>query len=183
MKQCFPNTLDKFQDDFSIKVTDHLSMLIIDDQNNEKDSIFSIFNEEKTENDLIKNLTLSSNHCFICRDKNIKNLLSKKNVLPRTIEESKGLEYDIVIVYNFFTESPFYSLWDKLFRDDNLEEFSKERNSSVIELENLLTKEDLEKLIKSLKLEQYYRGMQEEEIKETILKDVKNLKYPSLQTI
>ena len=96
-------------------------MLIIDDYTNENDSIFSIFNKDKTENDLIKNLTLSSNHCFLCRRKKTKEELKKKNVLPRTIEESKGLEYDIVIVYNFFSESPFYSLWDKLFRDDNFE--------------------------------------------------------------
>ena len=181
MRQCFPNTLDKFQDDFSIKITDHLPMLIIDDYNSQNDSIFSIFNKDKTESDLIKNLTLSSNHCFICRGKKTKQELKKKNVLPRTIEESKGLEYDIVVVYNFFSESPFYSLWDKLFRDDNLNEFSEKRNSSVIELENLLTKEDLVKLIKSLRLDQYYQGMKDEEIKEKILKDVKNLKYPSLK--
>ena len=63
-----------------------------------------------------------------------------------------------------------------------LNEFSEERNLSVVELENILTKEDLVKLIKSLGLDQYYQGMKDEEIKEKILTDVKNLKYPSLKS-
>ena len=181
MKECFPNTLDKFQDDFSIKVTEHLPMLIIDNSNNEKESIFFIFNEEKTSDDLAKNLTLSSNHCFICRDKETKSKLIKKNVLPRTIEESKGLEYDIVIVYNFFSKSPFSSLWDKLFRDDNLDDYNDDYKSSVLELKNILAKENIEQLIKSLRLTQYYEDMGEKEIKKKIIREVEKLKYPSLK--
>ena len=181
MKECFPNTLDKFQDDFSIKVTDHLPMLVIDNSSDEKDSIFFIFNEEKTSDDLARNLTLSSNHCFICRDKKTKEKLMKKNVLPRTIEESKGLEYDIVIVYNFFSKSPFKTLWDKLFREDNLDDYQDNYKSSILELKKILANENIEQLIKSLRLTQYYEDMEEKDIKAKIIKEIEKLKYPSLK--
>ena len=103
------------------------------------------------------------------------------NVMPRTIEESKGLEYDIVIVYNFFSSSPFYSLWDKLFREENLNELNDDSDSSVLEMENILIKEDLKKLVISLKLEQFYLNMGESEIKNKIINEIKNMKYPDLK--
>ena len=175
MRECFPNTLDKFQDDFSIKVTDHKPMIISD-----IDSLFSIFNDENK--NLIQNLTLSSLHCFICRDKETKKKLIKNKVMPRTIEESKGLEYDIVIVYNFFSSSQFYSLWDKLFREENLIESSDESKYTILELKNILVKEDLKELVKSLRLDQFYYDMSEEKIKDKIINELKNLKYPTLKS-
>ena len=174
IRECFPNTLDKFQDDFSIKVTDHKPMLL-----SNIGLLFSIFKDEK--NNLLKNLTLSSLHCFICRDKIIKNKLIKKNVMPRTIEESKGLEYEIVIVYNFFSTSSFYYLWDKLFREENLNELIKDSDSSILKIENILIKEDLIKLVKSLKLKQFYFDMGESEIKDKIINEFKIMKYPNLK--
>ena len=175
MRECFPNTLDKFQDDFSIKVTDHKPMII-----NNINELFSIFNDEKI--NLVRNLTLSSLHCFICRDKKTKIELSRHKVMPRTIEECKGLEYDIVIVYNFFSSSKFYSLWDKLFREDNLSESNDESNSIVFGLENILIKENLEKLIKSLKLDKLYKTTDDKKIKGKIIDELKNMKYPTLKT-
>ena len=91
------------------------------------------------------------------------------------------MEYDIVIVYNFFSKSPFSSLWDKLFRDDNIDDYNDDYKSSVLELKNILAKENIEQLIKSLRLTQYYEDMGEKEIKKKIIKEVEKLKYPSLK--
>ena len=173
IRECFPNTLDNFQDDFSLKVTEIKPMLI-----NDIDSIYKIFNDENT--NLVKNLTLSSLHCFICRDKKTKLELSKLKVMPKTIEECKGLEYDIVIVYNFFSSSQFYDLWEKLFRD-NLEESTKNYNTSFLELEHILESEDLNILIKSLGLYQFYENNNEDEIKDKIINELICMKYPSLK--
>ena len=104
-------------------------------------SLFNIFNDENTY--LEKNLTLSSLHCFICRDKQTKIELERRRVMPMTIEESKGLEYDIVIVYNFFSSSKFESLWSKLFREDYLEETESGNKDNIYELEKILLNENL----------------------------------------
>ena len=175
MKECFPNTLDKFQDDFSIKITEHKPMLV----NNIK-TLFDIFNDENV--NLVKNLTLSSLHCFICRDKIIKKELNRYNVMPRTIEESKGLEYDIVIVYNFFSSSPFYSLWDKLFREENLTESNDEFKSIITNLKNILAKENLKQLVNSLGLDKFYTNDSEERIKDKIINELRCMKYPFLKS-
>ena len=175
IRECFPNTLDKFQDDFSFKITNSKPLII-----SNINSFFSIFGDENT--NLVKNLTLSSLHCFICRDKKTKLYLKEKNVFVRTIEESKGLEYDIVIVYNFFSQSKFYYLWDKLFREENLSESNENDYISVSNLENILLKEDITELISSLKLEQFYENMNEDQIKTKIMDELRSMIYPSLKS-
>ena len=174
IRECFPNTLDKFQDDFSFKITNSKPMII-----SNINSFFSIFGDENT--NLVKNLTLSSLHCFICRDKTKKLELKTQNVFARTIEESKGLEYDIVIVYNFFSQSPFYNLWDKLFREENLSESTGSDYISISNLENILIKEDISELIASLNLNQFYLNMDEEQIKRKIVEELRSMTYPSLK--
>ena len=89
--------------------------------------------------------------------------------MPKTIEECKGLEYDIVIVYNFFSSSKFRSLWDRLFREENLTESENDYNDSIIELEKILLKENLSELIKSLGLVQFYENLTNSEIKDKII--------------
>ena len=174
MRECFPNTLDKFKDDYSIKVTNYKPLLI-----KNIEILFTIFNNDDLYEE--KNLTLSSLHCFICRDKTTKLKLIERGALSRTIEEAKGLEYDIVIVYNFFSESKFYSLWDKLFREDNLKESENDSNISKLELEKLLLKENLKELINSLGLENLYTNNTEDEIKEKIINELRYMKYPHLK--
>ena len=105
----------------------------------------------------------------------------ERGALSRTIEEAKGLEYDIVIVYNFFSESKFYSLWDKLFREDNLTESENVSTDSKLELEKLLLKENLKELINSLGLENLYINNTEDEIKAKIINELRNMKYPHLK--
>ena len=174
MRECFPNTLDKFKDDFSIKVTNYKPLLI-----RNINSLFNIFNDENTY--LEKNLTLSSLHCFICRDKQTKNQLERRRVMPMTIEESKGLEYDIVIVYNFFSSSKFESLWSKLFRDDYLEDIEGINKDNIYELEKILLNEDLLELVESLGLNQFYENNNEAQIKDRIINELYNMKYPQLK--
>ena len=174
MRECFPNTLDKFKDDFSIKVTEYKPFLIKD-----INLLFNIFNDENTY--LEKNLTLSSLHCFICRDKYTKHELERRNVMSMTIEECKGLEYDIVIVYNFFSSSKFQSLWSKLFREDYLEETIDEDKYNILELEKILLNENLTELVESLGLNQFYADNNEEQIKNKIINELYNKKYPKLK--
>ena len=176
MRECFPNTLDKFQDDFSIKVTEHKPMLI-----GNINSLFDIFSDDNMNE--VKNLTLSSLHCFICRDKKIKRELTEYQVMPKTIEESKGLEYDIVIVYNFFSSSKCFTLWDKLFRETNLEEEENNDDDYIVQkLEETLSKENLSELIKSLRLTQFYENMDERAIKNKIINELRCMKFPNLKT-
>ena len=180
IKECFPNTIDNFQNDFSIKVIDYKPMII-----SNIDTLFSIFNDETA--NLRTNLTLSSFHCFICRDKDTKKELSKRKVLPRTIEESKGLEYEIIIVYNFFSSSKHFSLWDELFREENLSESNtiKGYDTIIYEIKETLLKENMNNLINSLGIKQLYEEMDEDEdgskMRQKILKELEKMRYPSLK--
>ena len=174
IRECFPNTLDKFQDDYSIKVTNFEPILVKDIS-----PLFNIFANENT--NLQKNLTLSSLHYFICLDKETKKELTKRKALARTIEESKGLEYDIVIVYNFFSSSKYYSLWDNLFREENLSEYEGDNSDDKLKLEKILLNEDLKELINSLGLEYLYENDNEYEMKEKIINELRYMKYPNLK--
>ena len=116
----FPQTLDKVKCDFTKDITGYKPSIITNldefinkltgNNNNEK-------NDEKKNNQ--REFTFAFNHCFICRNSEIEKKLSekyKKKILVSTVKDSKGMEYEIVIIYNFFKDSmPFVlNLWSKV---------------------------------------------------------------------
>ena len=121
----FSNTLDKVRIDFSTQVGGGEKPFLIPykirtnegDKNKilENKTGFDYFLKRLTDNNLflddknaIINLSFSVNHCVICRNNSIVKKLNEKynnKIFCSTIYESKGLEYEIVIIYNFFQDS------------------------------------------------------------------------------
>ena len=127
----FINTLDKVRMDFSTQVgSGEKPFLIpykIKIEGGEKNKNFKNFEDYEnktgfdyflkglTDNNLfledeksIINISFSVNHCVICRNNDIVKQLNKKynnKIFCSTVNESKGLEYEIVIIYNFFKDS------------------------------------------------------------------------------
>ena len=177
MKLLFPNTLDKFQDDFSIKIIEQKPIylknidLIID----------TIKNSEKS-----KDYTLVANHCFIYnneKDGELLNNLYGDKIYKLNVEQSKGLEFEMVICYNFFTSSKFQNLWEKIFK--NITEEKKNycdsiNSSSIIKLESILNQENINYLIETLHLRNIYPNSSDEEIHEKLIQELNTFIYPKL---
>ena len=71
------------------------------------------------------NISFGVNHCVICRNNNVVKELNKKynnKIFCSTVFESKGLEYEIVILYNFFKDSlPFIKdIWTIILKNINI---------------------------------------------------------------
>ena len=93
---------------------------------------FDYFLKGLTENNLfldepksIINISFSVNHCVICRNNNVVKALNEKynnKIFCSTAFESKGLEYEIVILYNFFKDSlPFVKeIWTYILKNINV---------------------------------------------------------------
>ena len=158
MKLLFPNTIDKFQDDFSIKVIEqkpiylkHIDLII--------DNI--IHNQENND------YTLTAKHCFIYNSENdgkeLYNLYGD-NIYKLSVEQSKGLEFEMVIVYNFFSSSKFQGLWDKIFDNLKGEKNDSINSSAKVQLGSILFKEDITYLIETLHLRNIYLNLNDDEI-------------------
>ena len=158
MKLLFPNTLDKFQDDFSIKVIDQKPIIL----KNIDLIIQNITNNQQNNGNM--DFTLAANHCFIYNNENDEkelNNLYGENIYKLNIEESKGLEFEMVIVYNFFSSSKFQSLWNKIFR--NLKGGKNEdiNATSKVQLTSILCQENISTLINTLNLKDIYSDLEE----------------------
>ena len=166
MKLLFPNTIDKFQDDFSIKVIDQKPIIL----HNINLIINNIKNNSKNGK---KDYTLTANHCFIYRSEEdgIKlNNLYGENIYKLNVEQSKGIEFEMVIAYNFFSSSKFQGLWHKIFSklDGGINESIN--SSCKLQLTSILFKENIEVLMETLNLKQFYL----EAIKKLNIKDNKS---------
>ena len=109
MKKLFPNTIDKFKDDFSIKIIDQKPIYLT----NLQLIINNIINTQES-----NDYTLAANHCFIYyneRDGKELNEKYKDKIYKLNVELSKGLEFEVVIVYNFFSSSNHQDIWEKIF--------------------------------------------------------------------
>ena len=158
----FSHTLDKVRMDFSTKVgagekpylippeikvceskkLNYKNLEII-----EKKTGFDYFLKGLTENNLFLddpkstiNISFSVNHCVICRNNDVvKNLNKKYNnkIFCSTAFESKGLEYEIVILYNYFKDSlPFIKeIWSYVLKNINVKQ--TENNYLYLIKENL----------------------------------------------
>ena len=102
MKLLFPNTIDKFQDDFSIKIIERKPIFL----NNINLIIDKITNKDENNNN--HDYTLTANHCFIYNSEKDGDELNRSygdDIYKLNVEQSKGLEFEIVIAYNFFSSS------------------------------------------------------------------------------
>ena len=117
----FPQTLDKVKCDYTKNIAGYQPSIIYDldsfinkltgQENND--------NNNNNNNNKNKEFTFAFNHCFICRNLEAEKKLSEKyhkKILTSTVMESKGMEYEIVIIYNFFKDTiPFVlNLWSKV---------------------------------------------------------------------
>ena len=140
----FSHTLDKVRMDFSTQVGGGEKPYIIPPEIKvrqgkrmnyknlellENKTGFDYFLKGLTDNNLflddpksIINISFSVNHCVICRNNNVVKELNKKynnKIFCSTAFESKGLEYEIVILYNFFKDSlPFVKeIWTYILKN------------------------------------------------------------------
>jgi len=174
MKILFPNTIDKFQDDFSIKIIDQKPIYL----RNINLITNNIINTEQN-----NDYTLAANHCFIYNNENdgekLRNLYGDR-IYKLNVEQSKGLEFEMVIVYNFFTSSKFQGLWEKIFsnlkggRNDSI------NSSAKVELGGILYQEDLYYLIETLHLRNIYLNLSDDIIQKKILDELNDFVYPNL---
>ena len=163
----FSNTLDKVRMDFSTQVGGGEKPYLIPYKINFKDKNensqnygktgFDYFLKGLTENNLflddeksIINASFSVNHCVICRNNNtVKNLNKKYNnkIFCSTVYECKGLEYEIVIIYNFFKDSlPFVqNIWKFILKNIH---FNKVENNYLSLVKQNLEYENINQSIR-----------------------------------
>ena len=208
----FPNTIDKFQDDFSLKIIDqkpiilkNLNLIIdnikniknkdeiknnkIKEENNyyKKNNDNKINDENEEEEDEDDDYTLAANHCFIYnseKDGEELNKLYGDSIYKLNVEETKGLEFEMVIVYNFFSSSKFQGLWNKIFKNININnEFNDSINqSSKIQLRNILCQENINVLLETLNLKKIYPSYSPDksgQIEEKIINELNDFVYPN----
>ena len=180
----FSNTLDKVRMDFSTQVGGGEKPFLIPykihfekNKNNEpimeNKTGFDYFLKGLTDNNLFLedekaniNISFSVNHCVICRNNDVVKKLNEKyknKIFCSTVYESKGLEYEIVILYNFFKDSlPFVNeIWKFILK--NIRFNTVENNYLSLVKQNL----DYENIPQSTKDEIY-----------TIFKDKFNVDFP-----
>ena len=176
IRELFPNTLDKFKDDFSVKITNFKPVFLKDINN------FMTLLSNKGNNILNRqNLTFSYYHCFICRsDKTAKSLSKQYNqsIYTTDILKSKGLEFEIVIVYNFFTESNYKEIWNLIFRKIKLKTNEDLKSNGLNILNEALNDFELEYLLNHNEL--FDEGLNKDEIKDKILKEFSEFIFPDL---
>ena len=148
----FPQTLDKVKCDYTKDISGYQPSIIYnldsfvnrltggDPDTNDK-------NGKNDKNKQKKEFTFAFNHCFICRNLEAENNLSEKynkKILTSTITESKGMEYEIVIIYNFFKDAyPFVlNLWSKVLTHMT---FQKSINQNIESIRKELEFEEVEK--------------------------------------
>ena len=105
-------------------------------------------NSEKDNNK--REFTFAFNHCFICRNPEAEKKLSEKynkKILASTVRDSKGMEYEIVIIYNFFKDAmPFVlNLWIKVL---NHMKFDLTENPNIGDIKKELEFEEVPENIK-----------------------------------
>ena len=169
IRELFPNTLDKFQDDFSIKIIDEKPIYISNINLLIKKFISN--KNEKLDNQF---LSFSANHCFICRNREYAEKLSNEynnRIYTLSIEESKGLEYEIVIISDFFSNSPFINEWNLFFQKITLKNDNNIINDIIHEITNLLKVENIDYLNKTLNLPYTIN-------ENSIIEEIKKFIYP-----
>ena len=167
MKSLFPNTIDKFQDDFSIKIIkqkpvnlENIDLIIKqiigndddDKENNSKkfikpfDNSYNEINSKEKNDESNKDYTLAANHCFIYNseeDGKVLNELYGNKIYKLSVEQSKGLEFELVIVYNFFLSSKFQGIWERIFSDLKCIKNESINSSAKVKLKGILCQENI----------------------------------------
>ena len=115
----FPQTLDKAKCDFTKDITGYKPSIITNMDEFIKKLMGNNDEENKDKKENKREFTFAFNHCFICRNSETEKKLSEKynkKILVSTVKDSKGMEYEIVIIYNFFKDTlPFVlNLWTKV---------------------------------------------------------------------
>ena len=169
----FINTLDKVRMDFSTQVGAGEKPFLIPYKirldGGEKNKNFKYFEDLEnktgfdyflkglTDNNLFLNdekskinIAFSVNHCVICRNNDIVKQLNKKynnKIFCSTVYESKGLEYEIVIIYNYFKDSPPFiqDIWKFILKNIS---FNKVENNYLSLVKQNLDYENVSQSIK-----------------------------------
>ena len=143
----FPNTLDKVKLDFSTQLSGFKPSIIY----NIQDFINKLSGSDSNKNE--QKFNFAFNHCFICRNSKVeKELKEKYNIIyTSTISEAKGLEFEIVVVYNFFKDTYDFiqRLWEKMLRNIK---FYKKKNENLHNIKkelkyNKIDNETIEKIL------------------------------------
>ena len=161
IQKLFPLTVDKFKEDVSLKIIPYKPILL--SYLNEIESIIGIKNTEKVF--ISESMTFSYNTCWLfhstqtmerikaqySRRRNENNMQSEIDGM--TVQECKGLEYEIVLVYNFFTDSKFRNIWYQIIQNIKSQP-NEDIQHGLDDLRNRLNFENFSSVIKQV--EQLY---------------------------
>ena len=144
----FPKTLDKVKCDYTKDISGYQPSIITDLDSFIK-KLTGQSNDKKNNNNNKKEFTFAFNHCFICRNNVAEKELSNKynkRILTSTVSESKGMEFEIVIIYNFFKDAiPFVlNLWTKVLTHTL---FQKTDNQNIQDIQKELKFEEVDENI------------------------------------
>ena len=130
IQKLFPLTVDKFKEDVSLKIIPYKPILL-----SNLNEIESLITTKSTIKAFIsESMTFSYNTCWLfhstqtmeriktkySRQRNRNEILNEgmqSEIDGMTVQECKGLEYEIVLVYNFFTDSKFRNVWYQIIQN------------------------------------------------------------------
>ena len=100
------------------------------------------------------------------------------NIYKLNVQQSKGLEFEMVIVYNFFSSSKLQGLWHNIFSKLNGGINDSINQSSIVQLNSILCQENINRLIETLNLKNIYENLKPNDIKEKLISELKTFVYP-----
>ena len=179
----FPQTLDKVKCDYTKEISGYQPSIITD-----LDSFIKKLtgeSKEKNNNDNKKEFNFAFNHCFICRNIEAEKELSEKynkKILTSTITDSKGMEYEIVIIYNFFKDAiPFVlNLWSKVLTHTKFQKVDNQNIQNILkelefEQEDETIKREVHEIFKE-KIDSTYTDVLDEELRHKLFNMCSELK-------
>ena len=151
----FSETLDKIKLDFSTVLSENkpyeivnLKSFLNEINTNDEEKV-----EKKEYKGLRQKLLFGFKHCFLCKNDEsaalLRNMFKDTDtpILSSSIAESKGLEYDIVILYNFFKDikdeevrNSVKKIWMKLLNGVTI---VKKENPNLVDYQHELELEEL----------------------------------------
>jgi hypothetical protein len=156
ISELFPNSIDRFNTEYANNKTNFIPTYL--------KSINSLIGNVQTNPDVqFTFFLLAPHHCFICRNKEKADDLRYKhqNILTHSIPKCKGLEWEVVVIYNFFNDSKVKKQWLEILT-----------SISIVEKIN----ENLDMIKKNLRI-----NKKTEEDIEIIVREYENILVPKLE--
>ena len=154
-RELFPNTLDFKEPDVALKISPFKPTLMTN-LSALKTMILSSPDNNEFEKFMNNKMTFAFYSCWLFSKNETMERIRKEYSLTQdkceiyamTVTECKGLEYEIVIVYNFFSDSKFKGFWEKLL--NNVTEDANNVENDLLDIKRQLECEDFSFIIRQI---------------------------------